>query len=213
MSSHATGSPPASACTLPKNRLAPEPIAPPTLVLAANGDTENRVKLEMRDIRSRQDHGRTVHLSFKASGAKKVSDRTKAWINTKLNNAGYTLHQLRDIYALTEPVYLERRADPTSLGSPANEIIDSMCQSVLAGLKSKIAEMATVDIAFRQAVIHQRRLCPTDSETIADLLNDVVIPALTPLWKESILPAKDSQSESVSAEKKIIQEVSKWKKA
>jgi hypothetical protein len=214
MSYHATGSRPASACTLPKNGLAPEPIALPLLVrtLAANGNTENRVQLEMRDIRSGKDIGRTVCLSFKASGAKNVFSRTKAWITTRVNNAGYTLYQLRKIYALTEPMYLERSADPTSWGTPANEIIDSMCQSVLAGLKSKIAEMATVDIAVRQAIINHKRLSPAEAETIAALLNDVVIPALIPLWKESILPAKDSESASGSAEKKIIQEVSKWKK-
>lgn len=195
-----------------------KPIARPTLVPATNGDTGDRVKLEMPDIRAGQDYGRTLCLSFKTSeGKSKVNAKTKAWIRTNLKRAGYTLPQLREMHALTEPAYLEGGADPTRLGTPACEFIGFICQSVMFSLKSKIEEIAeetaTVDITIQQAHIHKRRLSLTDSETLAKLLNDVVFPLLTPLWKDSILHPKVTKLEGGEIRNKIVREVKKWKSA
>lgn len=189
----------------------------PYRVASMDKDKEERVQIKMSKVP--YELKKDCSLSFPTSATKsKVNDKTKVWMRKYLNNAGHTLSQLRDLLASTKnaydayPLESEGVADLAET-SASRVIIGCMCQSIIATLRSNIREMETVDIVIRQAGINQSTLSEGDAQTVSHLLQNHVIPLLTPLWEDSILYPQFGQSTSGGPRNKILQEVMRWRVA
>jgi hypothetical protein len=140
-----------------------------------------------------------------------INDKTKVFMRRYLVEAGHSLSQLHDILAMTQKAYLGSNDDPVELAqAPASVIMNCMCQSVIASLKARIREEETVEIVIRQANI-QSGLLPEELQSIAVSLKDLVIPALVPLWKDTIVDAKSGRSNNGEPRGIVLREVKRWK--